>query len=122
MDPQRFKVNPNLLQRRLLLLYDCDANKPSETKHNKLFIRTIPRDDSNTTFRKGIENLLPAELAQDSFYSEQPDDYGGFRRQLQKRRLCDWVCQQRAPAHFAQFSVILKIIDDFLGSQSEGNE
>lgn len=120
-----FKANPDLLQRRLLLLYDCDTNKPSENIDNQLFIKVISQNVGNTTFSRGIENLLPAELAKEQFYdvTEQPDPYGGSAqiRKLNKRRLCDWVCQQRDPAHFAQFSVIVEIIEEFLGSRPESN-
>ncbi len=61
----------------MLLLYDCDSNKPPEDA-NLLSVRAIPKNDENGTIRKGIENLLPQSLFERRFYTSKtiPGDQG----------------------------------------------
>lgn len=109
-----FKANPDLLQRKLLLLYDCDTGNRSEDFAGKLFVRTIPANPTNAKFRRGMENLLPESLARDEFYDDRVDEkYGGRIQTLNKRRLCDWVIAQTDPAIFAGFTRVLEILRQF---------
>ena len=73
-----YERNPSLLHRPILLLYDCDTQKENE-QIEKLWVRSIPKNEKNTKVRKGIENLFPIDLFREEFYSESPTDDGGVR-------------------------------------------
>lgn len=114
-----YEANPGLLKSKLLLLYDCDTNKPAEDIGN-LSLRSIPKNDDNTLITKGIENLLPPELFERRFYSEKVDHDGyGAKNvisKLNKRALCDWICDERKdPKDFVNFDNVINIIFEFLG-------
>jgi len=108
-----FKAKPDLLKHKLLLLYDCDAGNRAEDFAEKLFMRTIPANSTNTKFRRGIENLLPESLAREEFYDNRVDQYGANIQILNKRRLCDWVIAQNDPAMFSGFEPVLEILQQF---------
>ena len=61
-----YEANPSLFHRPILLLYDCDTQKPNE-QVGKLWVRSIPYNAENTKVEIGIENLFPADLFQDCF-------------------------------------------------------
>jgi len=75
------EANPGLTNRKVLLLYDCDTNKPPSDV-GLLKERTIPRNIENTIATEGIENLLPPSLFEEdhmeNFISkrEQPKGFG----------------------------------------------
>ncbi|HEV3237465.1 MAG TPA: hypothetical protein VGZ25_10780 [Gemmataceae bacterium] len=113
-------TEPDLLLRKLLLLYDCDTAKPPEDHNGKLTIRSIPVQQ-NKIFNKGIENLLPESLHQEKFYvteTKSEDGLGGNTvvKKLDKRMLCDWVCSNPSAEYFANFGPVLQIIEEFLGA------
>ena len=72
-----YEANPTLYHRPILLLYDCDTQKPSE-QIEKLWVGSIPKNTENTKINKGIENLFPIALFRDEFYSSKVEigDYG----------------------------------------------
>jgi len=108
-----FRAKLGLLQKKLLLIHDCDNNKPKETLDGKLYIRAILQNPLNTKFRRGIENLLPESLARSEFYDTRIDDrYGGERQELNKRRLCDWVIAQNDASLFAAFQPLLGFLEE----------
>ena len=116
------EANPNILKHKLLLLYDCDAAKPTEDI-GFLSIRTIPKNEENTKVRKGIENLFPMELFSDKFYGQkiETDDYGASRRigDFKKVEFCTWICAEGQTAeNFQNFSVIIEILDELLKLES----
>ena len=86
-----YAANPSLFHRPILLLYDCDTQKPNE-QVGKLWVRSIPRNTENTKVKVGIENLFPADLFQDCFYSEVSTKDGVYChrkfRPLSNIRLC----------------------------------
>ena len=109
--------NPKFLTRKVLLLYDCDTKKPSED-HDKLKIRSIPKQE-NRKIKKGIENLFPDHLFTEEFYTPKTKigDYGEVNQiqEFQKMRFCKWICSQKKDAKdFADFKVIVDILNDFL--------
>lgn len=113
-----FRANTNLLSKKLLLVYDCDANKSPETISEKLYIRKIPHNPANGRFTRGIENLLPETLARTEFYDVRTDNkYGGRIETLNKRKLCDWVVAQNDPTLFAGFAPVVAILDEFVSEQ-----
>ena len=92
-----FKANPSMAIAPLVMFYDCDTNKPVEDD-NDLHIRTMNRNDQNTLYKKGVENLLvlPDDFEKDQFYStkEITNDYGCFTKTqtFDKMKLCDYLC------------------------------
>jgi ABC-type Mn2+/Zn2+ transport system ATPase subunit len=97
-----FLANSDLLHSKILLCYDGDTKKSEETYEN-LLIRTMPFNDKNTRFKKGIENLLnlPSDFDYSPFYSKRTvvDDYGGNTvvESLNKSKLCASICEQLTP-------------------------
>ncbi|MEY2701959.1 MAG: hypothetical protein RLY43_592, partial [Bacteroidota bacterium] len=93
-----FNANPELVKEKIVLLYDCDVNKPME-KNGNLFVKTIENNTENTLFKKGIENLLTLtpNIQTENFYKEnrKDDEYGGFitKTELNKTKLCDFICE-----------------------------
>jgi hypothetical protein len=109
--------NPKFLTRKVLLLYDCDTKKQSED-HDNLKIRSIPRQE-NRKIKKGIENLFPDHLFTENFYilKTKIGDYGEVNQiqEFQKMKFCTWICSQKKDAKdFADFKVIVDILNDFL--------
>lgn len=92
-----FKANPSMAIAPLVMFYDCDTNKPVEDD-NDLHIRTMNRNNQNTLYKKGVENLLvlPDDFEKDQFYStkEITNDYGCFTKiqTFDKMKLCDYLC------------------------------
>ena len=110
-----FRAKLSLLQIKLLLIHDCDCQKQNETFDNKLFIRGIPLNIANGKFKRGIENLLPESVARPEFYDTKVESaYSGEIRTLNKRRLCNWVIQQRDPSLFEAFSPLLGFIGELI--------
>lgn len=112
-----FVANPELLNRKLLLLYDCDTNKPPEDIEN-LRVRQIPKQQ-NAKAKKGIENLLPNELFESRFYQMKQSigDYGEAKQiqEFKKMEFCTWICEDRKNVDdFINFDVVVNILKDFL--------
>jgi hypothetical protein len=111
-----FKNNPNLLGQKTVLLFDCDVTKSPEDHFGKLFIRVVPDNPTNVECTKGIENLLPPTVFEERFY--RVDRRVGtdqiITRKLQKRALCDHLCQTGTASTFEAFRPVLKMIDELL--------
>ena len=107
-----YEANPSLFHRPILLLYDCDTQKPNE-QVGKLWVRSIPYNAENTKVEIGIENLFPADLFQDCFYPEVPTKDGGSAKHLNKPKFCDWICEQQTADHFAKFNCVVEILREF---------
>ncbi|NRD88953.1 hypothetical protein C8024_05015 [Sphingopyxis sp. BSNA05] len=110
------RSNPNLTNRPILLLYDCDTNKPPEDIGN-LHVRSIPENNEATIAKDGIENLLPDDVFEDDMYDSRTKDgkYGNTTiiRQLNKTRLCNTVCDAKTDvATFSGFKVVFEIIEE----------
>ena len=109
-----YEANPSLFHPPILLLYDCDTKKLEE-QVGRLWVRAIPTNDDNIKVKKGIENLFPESLFQDSFYREISLDDGGTNKHLDKNKLCDWICDERKnPDDFAKFVDVVKILKEFV--------
>ena len=109
-----YEANSSLFHRPVLLLYDCDTQKPDE-EFKQLRVRSIQRNPENTKVTNGIENLFPEDLFKDCFYSERPRNDGGFLKQLDKTKFCDWICEKRKnPDDFAKFDSIIQILEEFI--------
>lgn len=114
-----FLANPSLLKNEIVLLYDCDTNKPDEN-YSKLFVRSMTQNPLNTLYKKGSENLLilPADFDPQPFYSKttKSDDYGAesIIQNFDKMKLCNHLCnlpEKTLMSYFANFKTeIDKII------------
>ena len=109
-----FKSKLALLQTKLLLVHDCDSHKQSETLDQKLYIRGIPQNPTNTKIRCGIENLLPESVARAEFYDEHTDEKGNEHRLINKRRMCNWVISQNDQSYYAAFSPLIAFIEELV--------
>lgn len=110
------RSNPNLTNRSILLLYDCDTGKKAEDYAN-LHVRAIPRNERTTIAKDGIENLLPDSVFTTEMYDTdvKTDAYGGSATitTLNKIRLCDQLCSyDNDPEIFKEFEVVFDILDD----------
>lgn len=110
-----YEANSTLFHRPILLLYDCDTQKPNE-QVEKLWVRSIPHNAENTKVEVGIENLFPADLFQDCFYPEVPTKDGGSTKHLDKPQFCDWVCENGSDVDFAKFDSVVNILREFIAS------
>ena len=108
-----YEANSSLYHRPILLLYDCDTQRPNE-QIEKLWVRSIPKNDENTKVRKGIENLFPEALFTEDFYSEARTDDGGYAKRLDKSRFCEWICENGTATDFAEFKSVVQILEEFV--------
>lgn len=92
-----FTANMEQIKNKIVLFYDNDTNKPEEDIEN-LSIRKMNRNDENSIFKIGVENLLTVDPNFDlpSFYKQRTktDDYGAesILRELDKTKLCSFIC------------------------------
>lgn len=123
------EANPDLYNRRVLLLYDCDANKPP-VDVGLLSVRTIPENQDNDVAQRGIENLLPPTLFsidRERFYTlrEKAGNYGEIKKneEFDKMAFCRWICDERRMVEdFANFSSVVEILDSVLPARPESAE
>ena len=108
-----YEANPSLFHRPILLLYDCDTQKPNE-QIGELWVRSIPHNAENTKVKVGIENLFPADLFQDCFYPEVPTKDGGSATHLDKPKFCDSICENGSDVDFAKFDSVVQILKEFV--------
>jgi len=102
-----FKANPQLLYRKLLLLYDGDTNKSNENIGD-LAIRSLPLLDGKKA-KKGIENLLSDDVFTEDYYkTETKSNADGGEctiKTLQKTALCSGICSRKDPVDFENFII-----------------
>ena len=109
-----YESKASLFHRPILLLYDWDAGKPDD-QVERLWVRSIPRNTENNKVNKGIENLFPAELFDDCFYCEYSGDDGGYTKRLNKKKFCDWICEERKNVDdFEKFDKIVESLEEFI--------
>jgi hypothetical protein len=116
------RAKPDLVKRRILLLYDNDTNKPSED-HSPLYVRSMPSNPANDLVEAGIENLLsPAVFLNEMFEEKTIKKRNGgttITTSLRKMTLCTNLCnQKRDPSDFAGFLDVLNLIEAFVESGS----
>jgi ABC-type cobalamin/Fe3+-siderophores transport system ATPase subunit len=108
-----FKANPEMTSSPIVMLYDCDTNKPSEDE-GIVHVRMMTPNLENITYKKGVENLLnlPDDFDKDKFYknTEKTDEYGAvtISQSLDKMMLCEYICS----LDNTNLSTILKNISD----------
>lgn len=112
----------SLYKNKHVLLYDSDNTKVEDTDYEgeNLHVRKVPFNEKNNLFDKGSENLLnlPEDFPKDDFYDEDRHEKsnGGFYYScdLNKVRLCNWVCNKLSnddqKYYLLNFKVVLEAI------------
>ena len=120
-----YKFFNDLLNKKCILLYDCDQEKKPE-KADPLYIRSIEKIDENP-LNSGIENLFDKDTIEK--IEEQIDDAILHNQKVnteikplpsvklnddRKTFICDWLCEQEKFDDFKNFSSVFKIIEDVI--------
>ena len=121
---------PELFQHPVVLLFDCDKNKPARDK-GRLYQRSIPLQPGNP-MKTGVENLFTkitlerAMLADDTLINieyQHEAKVGGHKETVperwtvndsQKSRLCDWLCEFGNADDFQAFEEVFYILAEVL--------
>ncbi len=117
------------IQRKWILLYDCDAGKP-DGNHGNLFRRTIPQLPNKIA--SGIENLFTDETIQRAIdhklaFVDVTKEHSLRERGVEqiipetwkinrdeKRNLCDWLCDNGTAEEFSKFSFVFDILEEVM--------
>ncbi|MFD1036497.1 AAA family ATPase [Sphingomonas hankookensis] len=114
------KANPNLSNRRILLLNDNDSKMPDDTIGD-LWVRKLPINPSNTKIKAGIENLLNEKLISEDHYqvktSYKPNGDVVSTKTLRKAALCEEACKINDAEYFGAFAPVLEIVEDFIANR-----
>lgn len=121
---------PELLQHPVVLLFDCDKNKPAKDK-GRLYQRSICRQPANP-LEAGIENLFTraslerarsADVTLINIEREHEALVAGCTETVpekwtvnekQKSRLCDWLCEHGDAQDFQAFKGVLQMLAEVL--------
>ncbi|WP_082669907.1 AAA family ATPase [Sphingomonas sanguinis] len=118
------KANPDLSNRKILLLNDNDSKTIDHTS-DKLWVRKINISDANKKVRAGIENLLPEGVITDEFYQlksvTKPNGDVVTSKSLRKSALCEKICAEPIYENFINFGEVLSIIEEFIGKSDFEN-
>lgn len=84
------------LNKKVVLLYDCDTKK-EDRNEGKLYTRVIPCFDNRKGMRKGIENALILDSVNtELFYTKKREvgDYGEEKTisSFEKMKFCEYIC------------------------------
>ena len=91
--------HPNYFPNKVMLLYDCDTNKVTENCSNKLFIKSLPKQE-NIKYQRGVENLLvlPDDFNYNKYYESKIETgyYGEIKDigEFKKMRLAEDICKE----------------------------
>jgi hypothetical protein len=112
------KLHRGSINRKIIFVYDCDAEKTDENLH-PIYTIAIPRHPENTIAERGIENLLPQSLITPDLYKTFTEDkhYGESvtRKKLDKTLLSERTCEEPLdPDNFGNFVLILDKIRQIL--------
>jgi len=90
--------NPQFVRSKTILLYDVDTKKKPSGNGN-LFERVLPENAANRRCKSGIENLLPEEVFEETFYqtTERVTADVVTVKQLKKTALCQHLCGDAPP-------------------------
>ena len=112
-----YATNSSFFHQPILLLYDWDTNK-EPNQIDKLWIRSIPKNDADAQEKGGIENLFPSHLFKDCFYEKKPKKgvHGKSNEihQFKKPEFCEWVCENGSIEDFEGFKEVVKILKEFV--------
>lgn len=113
------RANPKLINRRIMLLYDNDAQNVDED-YGMVSVRRMPTNEANTRISVGIENLLSqASITDQDYQSKETVKPKGdliTHKSLRKQELCNRMCQSGTVKDFEAFTKVLDVIDNYLKS------
>jgi hypothetical protein len=114
------------MKKSALLIYDCDTKK-TESIDGGVTIKTIPCK-TRIYIHKGIENLFPDTTIKKIICGspklidrcdggltrgeERPKTYSINKHE--KMNLCNWICENGDADDFAEFIIVLNIIEEFI--------
>ena len=114
-----YTVKPSFFHQPILLLYDWDACKSAE-QIERLWIRTIPKNDADAEKKGGIENLFSSHLFKDCFYEKRPKKgiHGKSNEihEFKKPEFCKWICEHGSAADFEGFKEVVNILKEFVNA------
>ena len=121
----------DLVPQKVLLLFDCDKNRPDENRGN-LFQRTVPFQPDNPV-KAGIENLfskstLEKAAQHKTAFIDIELEHKGTKRGVEivipekwtvnsneKMNLCDWLCENGTQEDFRHFQGIFDLMEEVIG-------
>jgi len=116
-------AHPEIATTKIMLLFDHDANQ-SPLDGGLVFIRSLEKNEENTLFKNGIENLFPLGLVQkikgmDGYWKTQTKEKANGAEVIisepDKNKICDYICCQQdisnEKEHFRNFE---KVVDDLI--------
>ena len=120
-----------ILPQQVLLLFDCDTERPPGDK-GKLLQRTIPLLEASPV-KNGIENLFSKstlEMARQhkpAFFRTEEEHSGTDEdgqpitipekwavNDGEKTNLCDWLCKNGTPQDYQHFKSVFELIEEAL--------
>lgn len=113
------RANPEFVTRKIIFIYDCDANK---TDYETSSIKIIAlKQISGRPVEKGVENLLPPSSIPNTVYHNREITTGYNEKKLiqefDKTALCDKICGGGAVIEdFRDFQSTLEEIRIFIGA------
>lgn len=117
------------IQKKWILLYDCDAGKP-DSNHGNLYRRTITQQPH--MIESGIENLFSNETIQRAIdhklaFVDVKQEHSlverGVKKTIpatwkinkdEKRNLCDYLCENGTAEDFSGFSLVFDILENVI--------
>lgn len=107
--------------KKIVLLYDCDTNKP-DAEENNVFHGCLTTRNSSANIRKGIENsLVIDEKFAERFYvdSGKKGDYGTPIVTFDKTKCCEYISNKVGKEELKIiFSIFKEEIDKLMGNFS----
>ncbi|WP_321447318.1 AAA family ATPase [uncultured Cohaesibacter sp.] len=121
------------IQKKWLLLYDCDADK-SDSNCGNLYRRTITQQPHKIT--SGIENLFSDETIQRAIdhklaFVDVKQEHSLVERGVEriipetwkinkdeKRNLCDYLCENGTADDFSKFSLVFDVLEEVMSANS----
>lgn len=107
------RSNPDLIERRFILLYDNDIPKGDLST---LGVRclNVPTNENNSVVKKGIENLLPEAVFEEKWFTTKETDKGNGEivvvKSLDKAKLCQHLCDEGDLTKFAGFQPLIELL------------
>ena len=119
---------PELFAQKLLLLFDCDENRPNDNR-GQILQRSVPLCPDNP-IHSGIENLFSMQALEkarfhSSAFIDIENEHQLSRRGVQvvipekwtvnsdeKTNLCDWLCENGTAEDFAHFQAVFDLLEE----------
>jgi energy-coupling factor transporter ATP-binding protein EcfA2 len=119
------KANPMFSRRKVIIIYDSDANRADESNESVFIIGLEQVPDRR--IQRGIENLLRPEAIPQELYKARTDvsEYGEtvISEKLDKTALCDLLCGDDADAaNFEYFRPYLDRINEIMTRDAGGGQ